>query len=76
MYFFDRQYYEDNIISIKLTSDSGAKDTKHLRIVNYTFYPTQADIFYIASLAAPRTITAIKDGDTLPFELCALCRPK
>ncbi|XP_055323392.1 uncharacterized protein LOC129578607 [Sitodiplosis mosellana] len=70
----EKQFREDNIISIKLTTDSRATDSDHLRIVKYTFYPTQADIFHTVFLASPVGINPINQTDTIPLELCELCR--
>lgn len=75
-FFSGRKYYEDNIVSVKLTMDRDAVETEHLRTVNYTLYPTQGDIFHIASLVAPLSIGVINDVDGPPFELCELCRYK
>lgn len=63
---FFRQFHEDNIISIKLTLDSSVASSDHLRIVRYTFYPSQANIYQIVSLVAPEKIISINDIDVPP----------
>lgn len=46
--------------------DSSVASSDHLRIVRYTFYPTQGDIYQIVSLFVPEKIISINDIDVPP----------
>lgn len=70
-----RRYDEENIITMKL-STGRLQSTDALRIVKYTFYPTQSDIHFLTHLTAPQRVHDVSGSDAAYADfLIGLCQP-
>lgn len=55
----EKRFVEERIVSIKFEPQETLSYSKALHFIQYSNYPTMADIYHIASLAAPSHILSI-----------------